>query len=437
MSYGAEVIDSAGRTIFDSEHAAETIIYRVLTTTSTNLSNASNSSGNNYSGGHSPVVNLPDTLFGWDNHLAYPTPFYRTNYSSVPQVTAPSGSSVNYNHYSSLDLTGRVIMPYNSGWDNLVGARIIYGQSGQIVASYFAKMYTSDLGYFRGSAIAGIITNDSTGVEDYSQAYVVWEMRGNVSAMSNTSGSRYIQYVSTKKVTPTIWVRPTSNSFQGTFSTLSGRDGSFQNHEEVSAYDHTEHEWTNLPTTSFRYDEAVMIFTDQVGTHQFEIVVTVSCNDWGTATNSSKYAAGGSTTHGLEVYTEGGQKHHVSSTPEQWITYTTLSRPAKVYSTKGLGPAAINTFPAHTMINTSAALTPNKNYCRMNGTARGELYQVGGTFSGYTYKWFSNHRIKCKWKALSFYGLASGTYVQSTPLAFAGTYHNEQMFAIADFGEGM
>ena len=423
MSYGVEVFDSSGRTVFNSTHPTELTLWSGEITTATQAGPTAALYGGG-GGGVSPHKPLPDYCFGSDNTV-FATAVTRATLASAPSATTPAAGWTGSSGFTGTLADNEVLMDFISDADNTarVGARMIYNYVG---ISYFI----SALVYGRHwRVVNGLYESDNQ------YAYVKWSMTTDLSSINSTVLNTSISNVTTKDVSPTIWVRPKSSSYQGRFGILFGDAGrsfgstSYAVPLATSALD------------NLQYNRGIMILTDQSGSNVFEVKVTVPASDWGTAlsTRTLKYAAGSANTYGIESYTDDSFQHHSASTAESWTTYSSLTRPAKVYSAVGLVPETSITTASTTMINVANNSTydTNKNYCRMNGSAG--VVNFTTTVSGvsgyhaytYMYQWWANRSIAAQWKMYPYQG--NGTI--HTPTIIFDTYGSKQLYAIADFGE--
>ena len=415
MSYGIEVFDSSGRTVFNSTHPTELTIWSGEITTATQASA--------YGGGgvsdHKPI---PDYCFGFDNAV-FGTTVTRATLASTPTPTTPAAG-----WYGGINYTGtlkdyQIIMPYVSAAD-------------QAARQYSRLKYGYLFSYFESGQVYAIHSQGYT--FDYQYAYTVWNMSSDVSTINSTVLNTEVTPVTTKDTTPTIWVRPKSSSFQGQFGTMVG--DFVRGYGLISLAASSPRYTVPVSTTAtdnLRYNRGLMMFTDQTGSNIFEVKLTVPASDWGTALSSRtlKYDAGGASTYALESYTAGGFQHHSASTAEQWTTFSTLTRPAKVYSAVGLVPHSSSGNTSTTMINVANNSTydTNKNYCRMNGSAVFKNYSTGSLKHAYTYQyqWWANRSIASVWKKYNYVGVGN----THSPNILFDTYGSKQLYAIAEFGE--
>jgi len=415
MSYGAEVFDSSGRTVFNTTHPCELTIWSGEITTATQSAGSYGGGG----GGVSPHKPLPDYCFGFDNAVLGTT-VTRATLASVPTATTPAAGWTASPGFTGTLADNQLIMPYVSAADYVAGpgSKLVYGY----LLSYFVSGQTYGI-HFQGYTF------------DYQYAYTVWTMRTDVSTINSTVLNTSVTPITTKDTAPTVWIRPKSSSYQGAFGMLLG------DYERAYGFSSYTVPYPTVSLDNMYYNRGLVMFTDQTGSNIFEVKLTVPASDWGTVLSSRtlKFAAGGSTTHGLESYTAGGFQHHTASTAEQWTTFSTRTRPAKIYSAVGLVPRTTISAATTTMINVAANSTydTDKNYCRMNGAAT--VVNLPTTVAGtsgthcytYQYQWTANYSISASWKMYQF----QGTGTIHSPTILFDTYGSKQLYAIADFGE--
>jgi len=374
MAYGIEVLDVNGKTVFNSINPTELVVWK----------------GSVAGGVH---LAIPDYCYGWDTTV-FGNSTTATNIAGIPFVT---GADSNFSAWTDVY---QIIFP----WNPLVDYK------GALLSLNTGDVYFDRAEWGHIPVVYGVVNGS------YVDAYVVWRMNKDVSAIRGTAASRTITPSTTHQVFPSIYARPVNPTVTPVV---------FAMKDTVPA----------TPNVSSRYNRGVTIADKGtlLGSNTFEIVVAVPAKDWGGVLDSrvAKHTTG-VTDYGLEVYTDSTQQHHSASTVGQFITYSTRSRPTQFSASATLHSKEVDSFTPSTTTpfpTLTAATTPYKRYCRMNPTR----YYKGRTRTNlwtYQYAWWANHSIGLQWNSIS------GVTIFGFIWPFT-TYTSQQLYGIVDFGAGM
>jgi len=370
MTYGIEVLDANNKTIFNSSNPTELVVWSDCVL------------GNTH-------IDIPDYCYGWDTTVAGSTTT-ATNTAGIPFVI---GAGVNFSAWSNVY---QMIFPFNALAD----------YTGGVLSLNTGDVFFDHTEYERYPIVYGVVNGN------YTNAYVVWKMNKDVSAIRGTAASRSITLNTTHQVFPSLYARPVS---PGTTPV-------------VFALVDTK---PTAPSSSSRYNRGVTIADRNGGTsNTFEVVVAIPSKDWGgvSASRTSKYTSG-SADHGLEAYTDSIYQHHSASTVGQFVTYSTRSRPTKFSASAPIYVKAVDQLTASNMTPfpiLTAATTPYNRYCRMNPTRH--YVQSSSAQYTYQYDWRSNYDIRLHWNTIA--GSAGAIFT-------ADTYTSQLLYGIVDFGAGL
>ena len=373
MSYGMEVFNSAGETVFNTNDYVE-LASANFTIVGTDLDNAPGGTG---------LVSIPDYCFGDDvnDYLGS-----GTNFQS--KVISSSAYSTVYQMAIETDayfLTG-------VGW---------YASAGPAVDSkLFQYMYSN--GFVTAVGAVQGMSGDGSQEAHYANAYRIVTMTINVSNLRTSTGTRNFKTLTNYIARPVVYARPLSSSYVGEFA---------------------------LRTL----DRKIWIIDYTGGNNTFEVMVANSAEEFGSISNAAKQL-GGATTYGVQCFTTYDQKYTPAHTAGPFTTYDSSTRPAAVILAKSYAGGTAGTAGTFSLGSLNSSTT--KRWCRMGATELYKSYLGSSPYKWWkaVYKWNSNHSISINWRAAETTGLPSGgTY--TTFVAFS-TYASKFPYAVVEFGEG-
>jgi len=525
MAYGVEVFDSAGKTIFNSNNPCQLVVHEGSATTY-------RQKGQNFGGGGGGVsqhIIIPDWVLGKDNAVNFPIISNHQFYGFRPgNVSVPSGwtriSTGALPYFNSLGFgniqnTGAFAPHHGHSNGNATCAFSAF-KVDEVLCKYNAlidsnsRVLTSNgfvEHFFWYPVHYNVLRRNSDGFLNYSQAYTVWRMAGGQSSKAavSTTTQRDVTANATKQVRPEIWLRPrnlgdtgSGEQFGCVFGIL-GNTGYF-NYNEIQGspgrevllgrngygYGYNTPDsnvfysagndpgipravWTSQNT---RYNTGFRIFTSRTNTTNWDYKITVPGPDWGTVNAlRAKYTDSNNTTMGLEAYSETGKKHHYFSAGEQWVNYSTLTKPACVTHFNLETPPNVSTstfvpslgtvdFLFYSNSSNPKATYPYKykNYCLVTNCAKIKTCRAAvagidgysGTNSqgsqyafGFQYMWQANYRLQTQFSRYNYRSASNGSSLH-TPLPFSGspwsnifgtqgssTLGIRSHYAVANFGE--
>ena len=381
MSYGAQILNSAGETVFDSEHFVE-LATASFTVVGTDYNTTASGTG---------LVSIPTRCFVDDVNI-FTTPGRSFNLKSI--------SSGSYQNVYQLAVKANTTSftyegtTYVNGSNPFTGDRIVTATSSTIGEVTAVSAIIDRTG---PSGSGGNYTQS-----DYTNAYYLVTIgTTNVSSYRSSSAQIYSQTKTSYVGVPHVWVRPLSSSYSGDFG-LQMYSGN-----KISIVD-----YTNANNT-------------------FEVIVTNSAQEFGGIAGTSKYLAGG-ITYGVKALTAADQKYTTSHPFEQHTTYDSGSYVVQILLAKALDHGPTNNGTSYSYSLGSLTTSSIKRWCRMDST---QYYANNTADSTYprdikkmVYQWASNNSIQVKWRV---------AYQDSTGNSVFDNYTTKQPFAIAEFGAGV
>jgi hypothetical protein len=376
MTYGIEILNKEGGTVFNSTNYVELGIHTGTV--------------NSYvSGGSGMKFDIPDYCFGFDQMVV-------TGTFSAQRFTSFDWAS--------------------SGWPDSAIALYITNMPGQLST-------LQSINYGASDNVSNIIGFDATTYDDGTGAYYkIIQTSQDMTGIRNTAGSSTLSTMEWKRYEPSIYIRPTSSSYSGKFWAI------MRNHTS----------YVGLPTSDYDQADALNVYLeihDSVsGSNQFEVMIAQPADVWGGVSGTKAHTAGTST-YGLHSRTEGGQKHTPSGDDVQFTTFDSRGRPSKILLTRKAGLP----FEQVTNLALGSLATSNtKRWCRMNGTSlylhdHTNGFGSSSTYWHWLYKWDSNSSI-----SVQLNNDTGQDYYATLPIyPFQDTLTSQQFFAVADFGLGL
>ena len=381
MSYGAQILNSAGETVFDSEHFVE-LATASFTVVGTDYNTTASGTG---------LVSIPTRCFVDDVNF-FVTPGRSFNLKSIS-----SGSYQNvYQLAVKANTTSFIFdgVTYINGSSPYIGDKIVTATSstiGEVTAVSAIIGRTGPSG-----------SNGNWTQSDYTNAYYLVTIgTTNVSSYRSSSAQIYSQTKTSYVGVPHVWVRPLSSSYSGDFG-LQMSSGN-----KISIVD-----YTNANNT-------------------FEVIITNSAQEFGGIAGTSKYLAGGST-YGVKALTAADQKYTTSHPFEQHTTYDSGSYVVQILLAKALDHGPTNNGTSYSYSLGSLTTSSIKRWCRMDST---QYYANNTADTTYpkdikkmVYQWASNNNIQVKWRV---------AYQDTTAGFIFDNYTTKQPFAVAEFGAGV
>ena len=387
MAYGAECLDSQGRTVFNSNDPCELVCYEAS-------GNSFLQSGPAEHAGSRIQFYLPDYVFGLDQ--SYFTAVAMGNFQICTTIPAdapiPSGGKVVRitHHPSGLKLAspqnnassmstnavGTLPQPRPQQYQSVTSQTADY----QFVTtcgtgSVSAATAAASLPYFKNAKFMwqyynGVLEKQcyilnftvenvrrfSNGTLDYTYAYIIWNTRGgqnlgygSFASESNRgnsyqnlkTGDRYGQVFQPRyyihlmsEIVPEIWVRPRSgtHSFSMMYETSRFPGPTGQDPRNT----------TGTAWTRSLHNHVINIFSNSRTTTTWDIKVTVPANSWGKMlTSRNKYADPNNKTMGLECYDAGNTEWNAFEGNVQKTTYSSLAKVAKMAGSNAYGDTGL------------------------------------------------------------------------------------------------
>jgi|TARA_R110002153_G_scaffold34049_1_gene102209 hypothetical protein len=378
MSYGIEVFNSAGETVFNSTNYIQ-LASATFTVVGTDLNAVPSGTG---------FVSIPDYCFG-DDQSGY--------FSSG---TDHQGYVISESAYSSVNQMALKIVATNFVFN---GVTYLVPNAAPAVTDKLNQ-------YMYGHLVTAVGANQSLTngpwdhvASDFTNAYRIITLDGSVSSLRTSTGTRNLQPLSTYNARPVIYARPLSSSYVGQFGLrMYGSDGVVG--RKLAIVDYTGNNNT------------------------FEVIIGNSAEEFGSITNSAKYQAGASP-YGLQAFTANDQKYTINHPVSQFTTYDSATMPAQVILADGYSGGTAGTASTYSLGSLSTSST--KRWCRMNATTRGKSFISGSTPYHYwrgVYKWNSNNNILINWVEAESAG-------NGTTVVFSN-YGTELPYAVVEFGTG-
>ena len=386
MAYGAECIDSEGRTIFNSNNPCELVLWEGTAKTF-------DQAGGFVSGQAGRVI-IPDYCFGHDLGTEGSTANFNMKRhipanASIPAGQETWGITIESHAYLSSDskeiysLANIAVPSYSvlgSATYPFTPPRAGYLVYGEVGFDEFVTNYTSNASEFIDAKVnwqwktnayqkeAWIdsfkvhnVRRASNGLfpsNSHDEAYIVWKVRSSVSVgypttagadsaagtsyqniqrgnyYSNTFGVRFTRF---EKVTivPEIWIRPQSSgthSFSLLRPTIRHDPQKYLDPRKTITGTIYASEGLDVEANEVRfYQTTYWLYTNDRGAStNWDIKVTAPADVWGKTWTgrNKKYADSSNKTHGLECY-DAGLTGWGSQASVQKTTYSSLARVAK------------------------------------------------------------------------------------------------------------
>jgi hypothetical protein len=386
MAYGIEVYNSAGQTVFDSEHYCEFAAFTGTVNASTGTS------GTQYR------LEVPDWTYGWDKAHALTTQTVQCGVGSAHTYNNKFEMSVKLKNTSGTDVI------FTKGTDiNFNGAHV----------------------HSRGAQY-GVTGNYYTGF-DFSNAYYVYTFSKDMTSIRNSAHNRTFTPYEVSTNLPTVYARPTSSSYSGQFwGGLTSTGGPSLQTYVNGSFVYTDN--PNYDSTS-KVNIGVYIRDSLSGAQQFEIIVAMPAYSWGGVTGTKAHTSG-TGTYGLFCGTASDKKYTPNSSTTHFTTYDTRGRPSKAALTTS--QAVPSSFSTLNVSMGSLSTSSTKRWCRLDGTEFIKQDTSSGypnyNWWGWTYNWSSNNSISLRFTS----GADRGT-----GYALTDTLASKQFFAVSDFGLGL
>jgi hypothetical protein len=343
MSYGIEVYDSVGATIFNSNNYVELAAFNG-TVVGTDI--GATPSGTN-------LLTLPDYLYGDDQHdyfgagtnhdvhFSSPTPSYANNNQIATEVA----------NVTAIVIFGVTLISYNpapTGRFRTTGGTVISTITGATLTN---------------------VAGTGNQISDYANAYWLVDTSASMTSYRVASQVLNSQELNTDYTTElAIYARPVSGSYNGHFKLLytSGR---------------------------------TVAITDMTGNNNtFEIMVAMTAEHYGSINSTTAHKLAGNAAYGLQGFTENTEQYTPNHSTTSFTTFDSNTYMTKALLTKGYegGTAGTNATQSLGSLSSSS----NKRFCRMNSTLgfkqknavpQNEIWWV-------FYKWYSNNSIELWWR---------------------------------------
>lgn len=364
MSYGIQVYDGGGATMFDSDNLVEMGAYYFTCT------------------GNTALPDIPNWVSGFDSKHQIGSDFTRTQQNvSYSSYTYGGGATFNGvgDNYLAFDYDAS---PYPA-----VGQIMTIGSNEY---SVIGSPTTSNHIYNYGTANFYI---------DYTNATHYIPFDQDMTSLRNSTASRTFGTYEIPSYTTTLWVRPYSSSYSGSFG-LAHVNGSLLN--PIGIYDSTGST-----------------------TNTFEVMVTVSAAGWGAIDDTRPKFLAGESTYGINCRTGANKRHTPNSPLTQFTTYDSRTRFGQIVLSKGWGggtSSSNTTFSLGSLSNSS-----KKRWVRIDATKYIKIGSSGSSqvFYSSKYQWNSNNSISLVWNTNG-----GGQF------ALQDTYVTDLPYAVAEFGVG-
>jgi len=385
VSYGIEVFNSAGKTVFDSTHHVELAAHNA-TVVGTDI-NVTPTSSN--------LLTIPDYLFGDDQHL------FLSAGSDWDVYTGTMVSGGTYTDNKQLAVKAQAyevtlfgstfpISPQPYAYDTDYRVR----NSSSTVIDDLNTTSTSSGGMNQGPFN---VANAGNNVSDYDNAYYLIKTDSVNMTSYRTSGTTVnLQRKDTSfSAFPQIWARPVSSSYSGRFA--------------------------------MRVDGRDIYITDYTGNNNsFEIMVAIPAQVFGSITSTTAHRLTGNDPYGLCALTDDQQQYTAGHPTETHLTYDSRTYPVKPLisiGAEGTTPGTNQTFTIGSLSSSTV-----KRWALMDYT----LYYKNDpsvSFSVWTlqYNWTSNSSINLLWRQ---------GYTDPSGNSIFDTMASKALFSIAEFGDG-
>ena len=447
MTYGIQVDDFQGRTIFNSNNPVQMVVRTGQLTTAQQFDSTYGHGG----GGVSDAIVIPDYCFGQANAVQHGSVQMVTTKAALPAApsTAQIGSgdlgAMVYYPRSPAEVYGgppTVFGPLFFEYSSFYSPPTTTGSGGGfldvdcIITPYNAGQLTSlvnrkatwstwHTAYFWWPHVFNVIKYSNV-TYNYNYAYTVWKMKAGVnctSARVNVTNKIAAQQERMFEVTPEIWVRPASNNniaqprhfgmltantywkpdkmwpvqYQDAFMRTRGYGGIYDPaYPAVANVNNGVSDRGSWQYGTSHFNRSFRIFTDQRTTCVWDYKITMPGPHWGKISpfTNEKYTDPNNKTMAVEAYTTTGQKFHSSSPGEQHILYSSLARAAKVLDVHTRNPetAAPGNWKTLTLRNVNG-LAPgvyqiqnagNTNWNYLSNTSGVNYYQGSIVHTRYT-----------------------------------------------------
>lgn len=389
MSYGIEVFNSTGKTVFDSNHYVEIGAH---TGTVNSTETFTSAFGEN-------KFMLPDWLFGYDQLVEL---------TGINHAIVTSGVAFN----NAFEI--RVKLEDTNG-------QLRTFQIGSRLTGTTNPAYIVSVGSTQGAVSAG----PPTYAVDFSNAYQVLTMTRDMTAIRGSTTARTNYPYEVGEVRPTVWARPTG-SFTGRFS----GGGLYRITDPTHAdFDH-----------SSRLNAYTYIATSGSTATQFELMVTLPAYAWG-GVSGTKAHTSGTGGYGVSASTDATKKHTPSGSTVAFITYDNRGRPAKglLTTTEDYPSGSANNYTVQNVSMGTLTTSNTKRWCRLDGTSLNRVdtrnYPTYNYWS-WAYDWQGNSNISLDFTNTCYSG--ANAFVNGT--LFRGvfdTLESELFLAVGEFGLGL
>lgn len=382
MSYGIEVLNSAGETVFNSSNYVTLACFNgTVTGVDTNVT----PTGSN-------VLTIPDYIFGDDQH-------------------AYQGDGVDHDVYTGTFVSGGTYTSNNQIATKAVANTLVIGNDVLVYADF--PVFYTDKYQLRTTANAVIseinttdrppdvigmgpynVANSGDLLSDFDNAYFIITTYSDVSSYRVAGSTLNIQkYDTSYSSTPQVYARPVSSSYSGSFGmNVDGRT--------ISIVDHTGNNNT------------------------FEVMVCNSAEAFGSITSTTAHYLAGQSSYGLRAVTDNTQKYSPLGTAQSLLTYDSATYPVKVILANGYEPPAAGTNDDESL--GSLSTSTNKRFCLMDSTWRHKNDYISTTQYRVLYQWNSNNSISLIYRSS-----------QATGDGYFDTITTNMPFAVVEFGDGV
>jgi len=376
MSYGIEVFDSVGATVFNSNMPIELAAFNGTVVGTDEFSSAPSGT---------QLLTIPDYLFGDDQHGYAATGENHTVYQ--PTSSYPTYSN---NKQIAFDITS-ITQGGASGFF------FVIAEGAPNIGSMLRTTSGTDIDTVASATLAGF-TSDGSLVSHYTNAYWLIEVTSaNISSHRVDNATKVSHpYDDSFKTDMIYYARPVSSSYSGRFRLAI----------------------SNANRTAAIYDATG-------GNNSFEIMVAMKASDYGSITSTTAHQLAGNMSYGLRAVTAADQKYTANSTAEPHLTFESATYISKAFLTKGYSGGTTGTNSTQSL--GSLSTSSNKRWCRMNSTIRFKVQTVFPTnFLWYVYyQWNSNNSISLSWR----HG--------ATAFVLSSTMNSKAPYAVVEFGDGV
>ena len=385
MSYGIEVFNSSGETVFDSTHPIQLAAYN-STVVGTDI---------NVTATGSSLITLPDYLFGDDQHLFLGA----GNDWDVYTGTMVSGGTYTNNRQIAVKAQPILVTIFGGSYA-IANPPYAVGDETRLrttAGTVIDQVDTTSGPGLAGGTYAFNVTSPGATLADFANAYFIVESDSVNMTSYRTSGTTLnLQMKNTSYFAyPQIWARPVSSSYSGRFAMkVDGRS--------VSIIDYTGNN------------------------NSFEIMVSVPGEVFGSITSTTAHHLTGNDAFGLTAVTDDQQQYTSAHPTETHVTYDSRTYPAKPIISLGAEGTTAGTNQTFTLGTLSSSTV--KRWCLMDNTVYYKNVSAS-SFSVWTlqYNWTNNSSINLLWRE---------GFVDSTGGSIFDTMVSKGLFSVAEFGDG-